>query len=530
MDDVARRTSTTTAALPANAPGGIISGVRYTRTSLGISTLGPVNPATTRYDSDHFRFSEGLIVMLLRVIGLVLALTLAPAATAQSLPASFNAEDVSKAIEVKVRDKGFVGLSVVVVRNGETVLSRGFGATAISDGNPVSPDTPFAIGSITKQFVAACLFLLAEEGKLSLTDPVSKYFPELTQAREITLLDCLNHVSGYPDYYPLDFLDRRMRAPIVLDDLLKKYAGGPLDFAPGSRFSYSNTGYILAGRVVEKVSGESFGTFAARRIFRPLEMTQARVDPKPDTPGLARGHTSVMLGPTELAVPEANGWLHAAGGIYCSANDLAKWDLALMAGSLLKPDSWQKMTSPRTLTNGKISDYAGGLGIARVGGEIVYQHSGAVSGFHAYNAIVPRLKSAVVVLSNAEHVDAAGVHREILQSVLRDLAKREEAIPKIDGPPVKEVVLATLRDLRDGKLDRTQFGEEFNHFFTDARVETTRKALDRFGAIEKVDLENSGERGGMEASRLRVTCQSGIVKVNIFRSRDGKIQQFLLTE
>src|SRR6185295_12921177 len=132
--------------------------------------------------------------------------------------------------------------------------------------------TLFAIGSVSKQFTSAAVLLLAEEGKLSARDPVAKYYPTLTRAKEITLLDLMNHVSGYPDYYPLDFLDRRMKKPIDPDELLRQYAGGKLDFEPDSRYSYSNTGYILLGRVVEKVSGESLGAFLTRRIFKPLGM------------------------------------------------------------------------------------------------------------------------------------------------------------------------------------------------------------------------------------------------------------------
>jgi CubicO group peptidase (beta-lactamase class C family) len=138
------------------------------------------------------------------------------------------------------------------------VFAKGYGQGSLEDERPVETDTLFAIGSITKQFTCALVLLLAEEGKLSLQDPVARYFPDLTCANDITLLDLMNNVSGYADYYPLDFVDRRMRQEISPDDLLRRYAGGQLDFEPGSRYSYSNTGFILLGRIVEKVSGESF--------------------------------------------------------------------------------------------------------------------------------------------------------------------------------------------------------------------------------------------------------------------------------
>src|SRR4029079_16040055 len=125
--------------------------------------------------------------------------------------------------------------------------------------------TSFAVGSITKQFTCACLFLLMEEGKLTIDDPVGKYYPRLTRAGEITIRDLMNHVSGYPDYYPPDFVDRRMAKPIAFDAMLTDYAGGKLDFKPKSRFSYSNTGYIILGGIIEKVSGKPFGEYLTER-------------------------------------------------------------------------------------------------------------------------------------------------------------------------------------------------------------------------------------------------------------------------
>src|SRR5262249_6722304 len=159
---------------------------------------------------------------------------------------------------------------------------------------------------------------------------------------------------------------------------------------------------------------------------------------------------------------EQNGWLHAAGGIYSTAGDLCKWDLALMTGKVLKPDSWKLMTSPRTLTSGKVSDYGCGLAIAKMNGEQVLQHNGAVCGFHAYNMFVPRLKSAVVVLSNAEHVDSGFLGRDLLQLVIREHAKKEEVVPAVSGPSLRDACMTMFQDLQAGKIDRSKIGEKVN--------------------------------------------------------------------
>jgi CubicO group peptidase (beta-lactamase class C family) len=446
-----------------------------------------------------------------------------------SLPATFDPPGVDAYIAQQVTKKGFVGLSLAVVRDGQIILDKSFGQIALN-GAPANTRTPFAIGSVTKQFTCACILLLAEEGKLSVRDPVSMYFPNLTRAGDITLYDLMTHTSGYPDYYPLDFVDRRMQKPIAADDLIREYATGRLDFAPGTRWSYSNTGYTILGRVIEKVSGESFEQFLMRRIVKPIGMTHTVVAPDPANAGLARGHTSFALGPAESAAFEAHGWTNAAGAIYAPAGDLARWDIALMSGRVLKPDSFRLMTTPRQLASGKIMDYGCGLTISRHDNETVFTHGGAVSGFLAFNAFVPRLKSAVVVLANAEHVDPAALGRELLGLLLKDEARREETVLKVAGPLAKDAALALFHQMQAGQIDRSRLGEEFSIWLTDERVRSAAPRLKELGEPKAVEEQRVRERGGMEASHIRFTFPTTVVEANMFRSADGKIQQFLLTK
>ena len=205
---------------------------------------------------------------------------LARADDAPTPPKKFDPKAIDEYLAKEVPAKGYVGLSVAVVRDGKILFAKGHGKSSLKSGAAVDEHTKFAAGSVTKQFTCACIFLLQEDGRLSVTDKVAKYYPGLTKADEITLLDLMNHTAGYPDYYPLDFVDRRMLKPIALDDLLKEYAGGKLDFAPKSRWSYSNTGYILLGRVIEKVGGKSFVEFLSERILKPVGMTDTVFEPK----------------------------------------------------------------------------------------------------------------------------------------------------------------------------------------------------------------------------------------------------------
>jgi D-alanyl-D-alanine carboxypeptidase len=443
------------------------------------------------------------------------------------LPKSFDLAAVDAYIAGQVKEKGFVGLSVAVMRDGKIVFAKGYGQRSVEKKQPVEADTSFAVGSITKQFTCACVFLLAEQGKLSIDDPVSKYYPNLTRAKDITLRDLMNHTAGYPDYYPLDFLDRRMLKPITTDALLKEYAGGKLDFEPGSRFSYSNTGYILLGAIVEKVSGESFGKFVETRLLKPLKLEQSRFG---SSAGLsaATGYTSFALGDPEPATPEADGWIDAAGGLWASASDLLLWDLALTTGRVLKPDSYRVMIAPRTLTTGKVSDYGCGLGVSTQEGNTVLAHTGGVSGFVSYNAFIPRAKSGIVVLSNTEHVSPAKLRGDLFKLLLKDIeAQSAPPVPKVAGVGPKEAVLGLIKEMGEGKVDRTRLGEEYSVYLTDERVKAGGARLKALGEPEKVEVRGTAERGGMEVATVILTYKTATVRASLYRTPDGKVQQLL---
>jgi CubicO group peptidase (beta-lactamase class C family) len=466
---------------------------------------------------------------LLALLPLVLLAAAARADDTPALPKTFDPAEIDRYLAGQVKAKGYVGLAVAVVRDGKLILAKGYGDSNREEQTAATADTPFAIGSVTKQFTCACVLKLAEEGKLSVHDPVAKYFPGLTRAADITLYELMTHASGYPDYYPLDFVDRRMRKPIPPDELIRQYAGGKLDFEPGARWSYSNTGYIILGRVVEKVSGRPFGQFLEERIFKPLGMAHTFFEPAEGHKALARGYTAFALGDPEPAPREESGWINAAGGIYASAPDLAKWDLALMEGRVLKPESFRLMTTPRQLADGRTHDYGCGLLIGRRDGESLLQHSGAVSGFLAYNLMVPRTKSAVVLLVNAEQIDAGSLARELLGLLLKSQA-REPDVPKVSGPAAVEVARELFRQMQAGAVDRAKLGEEFNLYLSDDRLKAAAPRLKAMGDPDKVELENVSERGGMEVASVRFTFKKATVKALLYRTPDGVVQEFLLSK
>jgi CubicO group peptidase (beta-lactamase class C family) len=466
---------------------------------------------------------------VLRLVASLALLIICPAARGEpTLPSSFDVKGIDAFLADQVKPNGYVGLSVAIVRDGKVVLAKGYGKRSLKTDAPVETSTLFAAGSVTKQFTAACVLLLAEDGKLSHRDPVARWYPELTKAKEITLYDLMTHVSGYPDYYPLDFVDRRLEKAIDTDEMLKEYAGGKLDFEPGHRWSYSNTGFVLLGRIVEKVSGKPFGEFLSERILKPLDLTDTVFDPKPDHPGLAQGYTAFALGQPEPANREAPGWIHAAGALYTTPSDLAKWDVALVSGKVLKPDSYHLMTTPRELTDGRFRDYGCGIGVSRRGGETILKHSGAVSGFLTYNAALPRTRSAVILMANCEHQDASDVHEPLLELLLKAQGAPTPDVPKIKGPSAKVAALDLLRELQSGKVSRDSLGEDYNLFLTEERVKGAKERLGPLGEPTKIDVEPTSERGGMEVAMVHFTFKDRKIKALMYRSPDGKVQEFLI--
>jgi D-alanyl-D-alanine carboxypeptidase len=441
------------------------------------------------------------------------------------LPETFDVAAIDRYVAAKVKADGFVGLSLAIVRDGKIVLAKGYGESSREDHTPVDVDTAFAIGSVTKQFTCAAALMLADEGKLSFDDKVGRYFPKLTRAGDITLGDLAAHVSGYPDYYPLDFLDQRLKNPITPDAILARYGGGKLDFEPGTRWSYSNTGYIILGRILEKVTLEPLGELLERRIFTPFHLLHVSYQPKEGTKGLAQGYESFALGTPERADREADGWLGAAGGMWASATDLATWDIALMEGKVLKPQSMLRTSVPRVLADGHSTGYGCGLFASQRRNETVFTHGGEVNGFLARNTMIPRLGSAVVLLSNSLGSDPYELGQQLVGLLLED---HEPPPPKVAGAPAKEVARALVMQLQSGSLDRGTLGSDFNAYVTDARAKAAAATLAPLGPPQSVEVEGTSERGGMEVTQLRIVFEKKKVGATMFRGADGKVEELLL--
>jgi CubicO group peptidase (beta-lactamase class C family) len=290
--------------------------------------------------------------------------------------------------------------SVLVARDGKPILSKGYGMANYEWNIPNTPETVFRLGSITKQFTSAAIMLLQERGKLSTSDPVCKYVTECPAAWEpITIKHVLTHTSGIPNYTSFPgWMDKKSVLPVTTAELLAEYKVKPLDFTPGEKFSYSNSGYHLLGAIIEKVSGKSYTDFLQENIFTPLGLKQTGYDmPKPLIKWRANGYNRVGDGLENAAyldmlIP------YAAGSLYSTTGDLLTWEQALYSDKLLTAKSREEMFTPFK------SGYAYGWGVGKQLEHNSMSHSGGIYGFSAYIVRFPDDKLTVVVLSNVQNM------------------------------------------------------------------------------------------------------------------------------
>ncbi len=438
-------------------------------------------------------------------------------------PPPINVAQLDSMIQKTVLSKQLVGLSIGVMQNGKVVLAKGYGLRKLGGHDSVTTETQFAVGSVTKQFTCSTALLLAQDGKLSMQDPVSKYYPNLTRAGDITLLDLGQHVTGYRDFYPLDFVDREMQKAEPPDSIINEYATRPLDFDPGTRWSYSNTNFLILGRVVEKVSGQGWGAFVADRIWKPVGMTHTLYEPTPGGPNMASGYTTFAFGAPFAAKPEADGWTSTAGGIWSTPTDLLAWDLALVDGKVLNSQSYETLTTPRHLADGRSTGYGCGDGVIDQGPAVVLKHGGAVSGFVAQNIVVPATRSAIVTLANTDFASLDSLETAILAM----LVPPHVDVPAINGPTALVAGRTFLVGLAQGKVDRSTLGDDYSAFLTPEMVAGAGASLGGMGAITDVAIARTAERGGMEVALITFKAGGKSERALMYRTPDGKIQEVL---
>ena len=450
----------------------------------------------------------------MRPICFALILLASPALATPLTPAQLAEIDRIAADALKAT--GVPSASIAVVTDGKLQFAKAYGKQRTDNSAPTAT-AAYPIASVSKQITAAAILLLAEEGKLSLDDKVSKYLPELTDADRITIRQLLSHTSGYRDFWPQNYAFSAMLKPTAPQGILDRWAKAPLDFAPGSQWQYSNTGFVAAGLIVEKVSGEPFMAFLQRRIFQPLHMKvgDADFDLKP---GDAQPFTRFALGPVRPAPAPAAGWLFAAGQLLTTPAEYSKWNIARINRTLLKPESWAEQEREIMLTTGKGSGYGLGVSVDQVRGHARVQHGGAAVGYLTDNRVYPADRAAVMVTVNA---DFGNAHNAI--------ADRVEAM-LLGQDPDTAAARAIFDQLRQGKADPARFTANFNAYLTPQVLADHRASLMPLGEPQSfVRVRPARLRGGFTSEVYEVTYPTAKLTISMrAEPNGGRIEEFLI--
>jgi CubicO group peptidase (beta-lactamase class C family) len=416
---------------------------------------------------------------------------------------------------------GVPSASVAVVKGGKLIYTHAYGSARLATDNtpavPATPDMRYSIGSISKQFTAAAILLLQQDGKLSLDDTVGKYIPGLTQGDKVTIRQVLSHTSGYQDYWPEDYVMTPMLQPESAQQILDTWAKKTLDFEPGTQWQYSNTNYVIAGRIVETISGHPLMDFLVDRVFRPLGMhsvwnsDEAKLTQMDATPYYRHG-----LGPLRFAPKEGRGWMFAAGELAMTAHDLALWDESLIARSLLSSDSYKQMFTEVKLTDGKGTNYGLGVSIHDQNGHTIIEHSGEVSGFVSDNAAAVDDGAAIAVLTNQDAVGAASIIAKL-------------ALPVIEGTPptpAEQQAIDIYRGLQQGRIDRSLLSQNLSDYFTPEALADFQSSLAPLGEPLSFNQVRESLRGGMTFRVFTIVYPGKHLTLTTYTYPDGKLEQY----
>lgn len=348
-------------------------------------------------------------------------LALVPALVPLRQDASKLAEEarIDAVVQKFMRGPGAVGMSVAVARGEELLYERAHGFADLEFTVNADPETMFRIGSVTKQFTAAAIVLLSERGKLSVDDPLAKFLPDYPRGGDITLRHLLTHTGGVPNYTNLGpKWETVVARELAHEELVALWRDLPLDFEPGTKWNYSNSGYYLLGMVIEKVGGKPYDEWLRENLFDPLKLTRTRYDSNGEVLlnraqgyGFADGKfwNDQLIGMSQPG---------AAGALVSTAGDLVRWQIALVNGRVVKPSSYEEMTLPYLFEDGRDAQYGFGLALTPTAGAACISHGGGIFGFNSWLGYWPETGLSIAVISNCEAHRSEALAEELARLLL----------------------------------------------------------------------------------------------------------------
>ena len=443
-----------------------------------------------------------------------------------AVPLFGQVEKVEAYVKAEMARTHTPGVSVAVVQRDRLVFTQGYGMASIELSVPATSNTVYETLSITKQFTAAAVMVLVDDGKIDLDHPVSDYLANLPSAwSSVTVRHLLTHTSGIADYTGVPGWGQSARLDRPPFELVKAVFQTPLLFQPGAREKYSNTNYYLLGMVIEKISGMAYGDFLAQRIFGPLGMTNTRMNNYAAiVSGRAAGYHRSNNNEIQNAdfISPSQKW--AAGGVISSVADLAKWLIALDAGSLLKHETLEQMWAAGKLNDGSRTDYGLGNELDSDRGHRVVGHEGSGMGFNASMIYLPDDHLGVVVLGNLSQASTLAMAHHVAAIYLPGISDEANTGITDSEPKLTELLRQTLIDAAQGKADPARLTP-------DARPQLLRllqtngpRMLGPLGTLDSLILLEDSLKNGAHTRRYRAVFSNGqrIIWEVLFAS-DGTI-------
>jgi len=435
---------------------------------------------------------------------------------------------IDEFVRAEMKRQRVPGVAVGIGKDGEVVKAQGYGVANLEHDVAVTPDTIFESGSLGKQFTATAVMLQVEDGKLSLSDTLDRFFPDAPPAwHGITIRHLLTHTSGLPDYVSGMIDERR---DYTEDELARFAYKLTLEFTPGSRWNYSNTGYVLLGIIVHKVSGAFYGDVLAERVFRPIGMKTTRVISEADIVlHRAAGYRLVKgeVKNQEWVSPTLN--TTADGSLYFSLRDMLAWDEAVRSRAVLKSDSWREILTPLTLTSGKSYPYGFGWSIETRGGQALHEHGGSWQGFKTQFSRFIGDNLSIVVLANLAEADPA-----VFADGIAAIVNPALAVPPLTAIDDRDLgvtkrAAALLESARAGSLAPADFAYLRAGFFPSG-AERMQERLRTLGAVQKLALVGREDLGDDRVFTYMVTFAGGTRRYTIALAPDQRLSRFSLSE
>jgi CubicO group peptidase (beta-lactamase class C family) len=445
-----------------------------------------------------------------------------------SLPCAGQSDPVNRIdlyVKTEMARQKIPGLSLAIVRNGKISTLRSYGFANLEHQVSVTPETIFQSGSIGKQFTAAAVMILVQEGKISLEDKITKYFPDAPDTWQgITIRHLLTHTSGMQDFPP----DIELRRDYTEEEYLASFKKAPLSFAPGLRWDYSNAGYATLGILIRKVTGIFYGDFLKARIFEPLGMTTARVISEADiVPHRAAGYRLVAgeIKNQEWVSPSTNST--ADGSLYFSILDLAKWDAALYADSPLRQSTLAQVFTPTTLSDRGTKGYGFGWFTDRVHNHRIVFHGGAWQGFKSFIIRFPGDKLSILFFANSWELRDFKFARGLASLFYPEFALPGIATIEDREPKTSAAVRRVLLQLSKGEMNPDSFTADGRSEMTVARVKAMREGLESLSLPVAViflsELVERRDENNLRVFRYLLTDIAQTLECTVKVTKDDKI-------